>query len=393
MNTRRIFLLVLLTAAVARAQAQDNPTPAPAAEPAQTEMQKWIATTDAQWQAAFKRDVTEVHEAELNKVKLQYLASLETGIAKASAANELNGALALRNEQKRFAETNVFPEQDEAGDAASVKQLRAAIRGQLARVEKENAVRAKALHVKYDQVLAQAQTQLTQRQRIDDALQVKAKREEVAAAWLVGAPAARESPAVVPPPKVTVAIPRKSAPAKSGTKAAVLDDAVAQRIMTAITANTFQRLGPVGPKGEGDSDFPREGALLVGFEYDTTTWKGDPIVKSLRPIFLTSAGVVSGTVRGNRIDPYKVVKAKEGYAVTGLIVNPGHESLGGFQVVFGRIKERPFGSKEPDSYKSNWIGGELRKDAVVLGGNGRLAIGVFGVRGVNVGSIGLIVAP
>ena len=201
MNTPRILLFLLLIAAITRARAQDNPAPAATTEPAPTEMQKWIATTDAQWQAVFKRDVTDVHEAELNKAKLQYLTSLETGIAKASAAGDLNGAVALRNEQKRFADTNVFPEQDEAADAASVKQLRTAIRAQLAKLETANAARVKAIHVKYDAVLAQAQTQLTQRQRLDDALLVKAKRDEVAAAWLAGLPAAPAPVAVAEQPK------------------------------------------------------------------------------------------------------------------------------------------------------------------------------------------------
>lgn len=395
MKTTHIVLLVLLGAGFIRAQAQDNPAPAPAAEPAQTEMQKWIATTDAQWQATYNRDVVDAHAAELKKLVAQYAASLDAALTKATAAGNLEGAVGLRNEQKRFTETNVFPEQDEAADAASVKQIRAATRLQLARVEKENAIRTRALHAKYDAVLAQVQTQLTQRQRLDDALLVQGKRTQVSAAWLAGipaAPAAQPSP-IGQPPKVSPVIPKKNEPTRATAKTGVLDDAVAQRITAAIAANTFERLGPAGPKGAGDSDFPQDGALLVGFEYDTAIWNGDPMVKSLRPIFMTSSGVISGTVRGNRSNPYKVIKAKEGYAVTGLIVNPGHESLGGFQVVFGRIQKRPLGSKDPDSYKSIWIGGELRKDPIVLGGDGRLAIGIFGVRGVNVGSIGLIVAP
>ena len=206
MNTPRTVLLLLLTAVSIRVQAQDNPTPAPAAEPAQTEMQKWIAATDAQWQAVFKRDVTDVHEAELNKLKLQYLTSLETGIAKVSGAGDLNGAVALRNEQKRFGDTNVFPEQDEAGDDASVKQLRAGIRVQLAKLETANAVRTKALHAKYDAVLAQAQTQLTQRQRLDDALLVKNKRDEVAAAWITPALTAAAEKANPPQPAAKPAL-------------------------------------------------------------------------------------------------------------------------------------------------------------------------------------------
>ena len=179
---RPLFASIVLALGMA-AHAQDNAAPS-AAGPAQSEMQKWLTATDAQWQAAFKRDVTDVHETELGKLKLQFLTSLETAIAKASSAGDLDGAVALRNEQKRFAETNVFPEQDLAAEAASVKQLRAAIRTQIARLEKERALRTKALHAKYDPVLAQAQTQLTQRQRIDDALLVKAKRDEVAAEWL-----------------------------------------------------------------------------------------------------------------------------------------------------------------------------------------------------------------
>ena len=218
MNATRILLFLLLTAGIGCTQAQDNPAPAPA--PAPTEMQKWIATTDAQWQAAFKRDVTDTHEAELNKLKLQYLTSLETAMGKASTAGDLDGTVALRNEQKRFGDTNVFPAQDEAGDAASVKQIRAAIRVQLAQVEKDAAVRTKALHAKYDAVLAQAQTQLTQRQRIDDALLVKAKRDEVAAAWVTPAVAAVLEKAAQDAPPAVAALTRTGQPRRESVIAA-----------------------------------------------------------------------------------------------------------------------------------------------------------------------------
>jgi hypothetical protein len=215
-------MAVLLFAMNAAAQAQDNPPPAPAGTPpaapaeapAQTDMQKWIAATDAQWQAAFKRDVMDAHEAEARKLMLQYVAALEEGIAKASKASDLDGALALRNEQKRFRDTQIFPEQDEAADAASVKQIRAAIRALLAKLDTDQAIRTKALHAKYDQVLAQAQTQLTQRQRFDDALLLKAKREKVAAAWITpGVAALAEVPAAaVPPPPAPKPEPRTPAP-------------------------------------------------------------------------------------------------------------------------------------------------------------------------------------
>lgn len=173
-----IFIVALLAPVMAGAQPVPVNPEAPAAP--QSEMQKWIATTDAQWQAAFKRDVSDVRDAELNKTKLQYLAALEDGIKKACAANDLKGAVALRNEQKRFGDTQVFRVQDDDADAAPVK----AVRAQLAKVEKDHAARAKTLHAKYDQFLANTRAQLTQRQRLDDALLVQTKRDEVATAWI-----------------------------------------------------------------------------------------------------------------------------------------------------------------------------------------------------------------
>ena len=178
---------------------------APAAP--QSDMQKWIATTDEGWQAVFKRDVTDVHLTELEKLKQLYVASLEAAVTKASSAGDLDGAVALRNEEKRFAGTNLLPEQDEATDAATVKQIRTAIRAMIAKLDKDTAARTKALHAKYDQFLGQTQAQLTQRQRLDDALLVKAKRDEVAKAWLAGisevaATVATPKPLAVTPPRV-----------------------------------------------------------------------------------------------------------------------------------------------------------------------------------------------
>jgi hypothetical protein len=198
----RHFLPALLAASLAASLASAQPA-APGAAPAKpdsapaltaeakTEMQKWIEATDGQWQAAFKRDVADVRETEAKKLMLQYLNLLEDAIGKASKAGDLKGALALRDEQKRFGDTQLFPEKDDVADtAAAGKEIRTAIRAHLAKLEADTAVRAKALHAKYDQVLAQAQTQLTQRQRLDDALLVQKKRDEVTAAWITPAIAA-----------------------------------------------------------------------------------------------------------------------------------------------------------------------------------------------------------
>jgi hypothetical protein len=213
-------VIVLLLAFNASAPAQDNAPTAPAAAdtPAQTDMQKWIAATDAQWQAACQRDVTDVHEAEAKKLMLQYLNLLEDAIGKASKASDLDGAVALRTEQKRFGDTQLFPEEDQPDDPAAVKQARAGIRALLAKLKMETAARTKALYAKYDQLLAQAQTQLTQVQRLDDALLVKAKRAEVEAAWITPAVAiAAADAAAAQAPKAPATPPKVPLSPKAGT--------------------------------------------------------------------------------------------------------------------------------------------------------------------------------
>jgi hypothetical protein len=177
-----VAALLLIFATCADAQNAD-PLASPAATP-QNEMQKWIATTDAQWQAVFAREVTAPFEAEEAKLWQQYLAGIESGISKATAAGNLELAVAWRNEREHVASAKAVAGQDEPGIPAVLKQLRTGWHTQIAKIKKDREDRAKALHARYDQVLAQAQTQLTQRQRIDDALLVKAKREETAAAWL-----------------------------------------------------------------------------------------------------------------------------------------------------------------------------------------------------------------
>ena len=183
-----IAAVLLILATAARGQKAD-PLAAPEAA-TQNEMQQWFATLDAQWQPVFAREVTAPMEAEQVKLWQQYLAAVEAAIVKVTGAGDLDLAIAWRNERERFTAAKNVPAEDEAGISAALKQLRTGWRAQNAKMQKDRADHAKSVHARFDQVLAQAQTQLTQRQRIDDALLVKTKREEITAAWLSGLPAA-----------------------------------------------------------------------------------------------------------------------------------------------------------------------------------------------------------
>ena len=387
MNTLRILTL-LLTACIIRAQAEDNPAPVPDAAPAQTEMQKWIATTDAQWQEVFKRDVTDVHDAELNKVKLQYLTSLETGIAKASSANDLNGALALRNERKRFGDTNVFPEQDEATDADSVIQLRTAIRVQLAKLETANAARAKALHAKYDQALAQAQAQLTQRQRLDEALLVKVKRDEVAAAWLTPGTAVHGAAAVTP-----AGTPAGTPTASAGPKA-FLSSSYLDRIAKALKSP--KKTTPVGSRKSGNdfTELPGEAAILVGLAVRKGDWFGTPIISALQPIYETRTGRIRGKELGKKGGELSLVaEAKPGYVVTQLVVCAPGDHVHGIKIIFRKLDVFHHGVVANDSYESEWLGIDYNNKSAPVGDPARPAIGLCGRADDWVAALGLLQAP
>ncbi len=396
-TTRWTIVLLLLVGGVARGQVNPPPTSAAAdapAVPAQTEMQKWIATTDAQWQAAFNHDVTDVHAAEIKKIAQQYATALEAAITKASGAGDLDGSLALRTEQKRYADTNVFPEQDDAADAPVVKQIRATIRAQLARIEKDNAVRAKALLAKYDQMLASAQTQLTQHKRLDDAVLVKNKRDEVAAAWATPAITPGISPAIAPvaekPAPVTTPAAGQNTAGPSSLAVASFYDRIGKALRSP------KKTTPVGNAKNGNSftAVPPEAALLVGIAVKKGDWFGNPIISALQPIFETRTGRIRGATVGKKVEQFPlVVEAKPGYVVSELLVCAPQNHIHGIKVIFRKLDIFHQGVVASDLYESDWIGIDYEDKSKRVGDPTRPAIGLIGRADEWVGAVGLLHLP
>jgi len=223
--TKTVFLL-LACALAAVAQNADAPPDGALPPPARpsAEMEKWIETVHAQWEATYAKEVKEPFDAEAEKLRLQYHSTIESHLSKATGEGNLELAVTWRSERERFAADKNVPAEDEATVPAAMKQLRTHWRTQSARLEKERIERAKSLHARYDQVLGQAQTQLTQRQRLEDALLVRKKREEVSFAWLMPAappPGLLAGDAPAKPPTMAVAAATTPAPTRPplGTKA------------------------------------------------------------------------------------------------------------------------------------------------------------------------------
>lgn len=162
---------------------------------------KWLVSVDTQWQPLYRRDVAEPFERGVSDLKKQYQAAIDRQMAAASQAGKLEEAVAFRAEKELLAGGGDVPAEDEALTVDALKQARAAYRKSFAKLDEDRFARAKALHGRYDALLAQNQTALTQRQRLDEALEIKTRRDELAAAWLK-APAGAAL-AAVPEPAAT----------------------------------------------------------------------------------------------------------------------------------------------------------------------------------------------
>jgi len=163
-------------------------TTLPAATPKPTAgVEAWFAQVDGPQQEAYQKQVTKPFETGLADLRVRYLAALEAILTKASAGNQLDLAVACRNEKQAFTQAqNVAA--DDTGALPAIQALRASFRQELAHLEQTRIARARALLADYDSVLDKNQTLLTQRQRLDEALLLKTKREEIAAAWLTPSP-------------------------------------------------------------------------------------------------------------------------------------------------------------------------------------------------------------
>ena len=157
------------------------PVPTP---PTESDTAKWLAGVDAQWQAAYQRDVVAPFEKANADLRQQYIATLDKNIAAASLATKLNEALVWRNEKVRVATQAPQDAPNDPAAPAALIQLRDTWRKNFGKLDQDRLTRAKALQVRYDALLDQNQKALTQRQRLDEAQLLKTRRDEVARDWL-----------------------------------------------------------------------------------------------------------------------------------------------------------------------------------------------------------------
>jgi len=166
---------------------------------------KRLAEIEAQFQAAYDRDVAPGFDAAVTDLDTKYRAAVQRALDAAIAAGNLDESVKLRAEIQRLDAREPLPETDPGDLPETLRKLRATYRDTHGKLEADRAAKAKPYHDRYDQLLDAYQKELTQQQRIDDALKVKARREVArpggpAPSAAAGPSAAAPTLAGAPPP-------------------------------------------------------------------------------------------------------------------------------------------------------------------------------------------------
>ena len=167
-----------------------------------------------------------------------------------------------------------------------------------------------------------------------------------------------------------------------------LDVAMADKLAAAAKAKSYTRTAnsKQGAATEGATDVPEDGGLLVGFEFYQTG--KDNWIQSMRPYFITRQGIVPGKDRGKMKEVTEKVMARPGYAVSGMLITAEKE----IQLIFSKINEATgqLATDAASTYKSQVYGKKTREKAMLVGGDGRPVIGVYGRTGSDADDLGLV---
>ena len=138
-----------------------------------------LAQIAAQFQTAYDRDIVPPHRVAVGDLDTKYFAAVKRALEGATKRGVLEEAVKLREEAQRVTDKQPLPFADLDTLPDSLKTLRGTYRAALAKLELDRDAKAKPYYTRYDQLLAAYQTELTQQKRLDDALKVKARRDEL----------------------------------------------------------------------------------------------------------------------------------------------------------------------------------------------------------------------
>lgn len=166
--------------------AMATPTPAPAAmatpAPVVDEAAPRLAALQAQYDAAYARDIATTFDTARDTLRTNYQAAIDREIARASQAGRLAEAVALREERVR-ASLGKGLDSDAIALPAVLQPLRAGYRTSLAKIETERAAKLAPIRQSFLRTLDAEQSAFVRAQKPAAALAVKQRRDALAAEW------------------------------------------------------------------------------------------------------------------------------------------------------------------------------------------------------------------
>ena len=179
-----------------------------------------LAKIASQFQARYERDALSAHNTAVADLDAKYLAAVSRELNLATKKGVLADAVALREEAQRVRDKGRMPIADLDSVPEALKKLRGIYRTSLSQLEQARDASGRPSYDLYDQLLADYQTELTKQQRLDDALIVKARRDEIAASRAEAAGAIASAPPASPAataPLVKTAAASVPSPGRSST--------------------------------------------------------------------------------------------------------------------------------------------------------------------------------
>jgi hypothetical protein len=317
--------------------------------------------------------------APVTRAYLDALARLEPQFAGNPPA-----AAVLREERARATEGRSLLEADRRKLPAAVAELRKRFDADFIRVAGPFLQQEQQLTRQYVSSLETLQRRFMAQNQVAKAGLVATERDAaLTAAQAAGALSKPEGPA-----------PADSTIGTASARAhGALDAGVAKKVRTAVAGKAHSRIENSSDKNlakEGSADVPEEGGVLVGFEFFEVKRDGLPWIRSLRPYFLTEAGVVPGKDRGKMERVTDKVMARPGFGVAGLLAT---DAKAGVQVIFMKINPATgrFATDASNTYRSQWYGTKGREKVKQVGGDGRLVVGVYGRTGSDCDDLGFVV--
>lgn len=356
----RLHLILALTSLFAGAQAQEIPPEL------------------AQLKASHERAIVSIRvnsEARTKPITTSYLAALDRMLAQ--VANDPVLSVPVTQERERAALGKSPTAEDRGKFSPALQQLRAKFDADMKAAKAPFDQQVMQVGRQYLTSLGALERRFTAQNAVAKAAAVQAENQRVSAE--LGLVPAGEKPKIVADSTVT-----------SGTAKALgaLEAGFADKLAAAAKGKAYSHTANSKQVGatEGAVDVPEDGGLLVGFEFFQQG--KDEWIRSIRPYFLTRQGIVPGKDRGKVENITEKVMARPGYAVSGLLITSEKE----IQVIFSKYNALTgqLATDPASTYKSQVYGKKTREKAKLIGGDGRLVIGVYGRNGSDCDDIGLI---